>query len=261
MDGVGSAREVDRLCYSHDAYRWLRGGVSVNHHTLSDFRVGQQAALDDLLTQSITALLRRGIVTMARVAHDGTRVRGSAGAGSFRRGDTLQACQRQARQQVERTQKQADPARPDARRGRATPRGGGSVGARGRGAGAVARHSSDQRPAAEAQARDGGPGVHDRSRCPGHEDGRRRLSPRVQRPPGDRCRQPHHCGCPLVTNVAVIKGSSALWWMRSNADSGAPSRDVLDGGFATKADIIRSRVRSARSPMRRPRIAGAFSAR
>jgi transposase len=108
MDGVGSAREVDRLCYSHAAYRWLRGGVSVNHHTLSDFRVAHQAALDDLLTQSIAALLQRGIVTMARVAHDGTRVRGSAGAGSFRRGETLQQCLRQARKQVERVQKQAD---------------------------------------------------------------------------------------------------------------------------------------------------------
>jgi len=108
MDGVGSAREVDRLCDSHDAYRWLRGGVSVNYHTLSDFRVAHQAALDDLLTQSITALLHRGIVTMARVAHDGTRVRGSAGGGSFRRGDTLQTCLRQARKQVERTAKQHD---------------------------------------------------------------------------------------------------------------------------------------------------------
>lgn len=106
MDGVGSAREVDRLCYSHDAYRWLRGGVSVNHHTLSDFRVAQQAALDDLLTQSIATLLHRGIVTMARVAHDGTRVRGSAGAGSFRRGETLQECLRQARKQVTRTAQQ-----------------------------------------------------------------------------------------------------------------------------------------------------------
>ena len=108
MDGVGSAREVDRLCYRHDAYRWLRGGVSVNHHTLSDFRVQHQTALDDLLTQSIAALLHRGVVTMARVAQDGTRVRGSAGAGSFRRGETLQTCLHEARKQVERTAKQAE---------------------------------------------------------------------------------------------------------------------------------------------------------
>ena len=108
MDGVGSARAVDRLCYAHDAYRWLRGGVSVNYHTLSDFRVAHQAALNDRLTQSIAVLLHRGIVTMARVAQDGTRVRGSAGAGSFRRGETLQECQRHARKQVERTQRQTD---------------------------------------------------------------------------------------------------------------------------------------------------------
>ena len=110
MDGVGSAREVDRLCSAHDAYRWLRGGVSVNYHTLSDFRVAHQAALNDLLTQSIAVLLHRGIVTLARVAQDGTRVRGSAGAGSFRRGETLRECQRQARKQVERTQRQTDAA-------------------------------------------------------------------------------------------------------------------------------------------------------
>ncbi|MGH9257583.1 MAG: transposase, partial [Vicinamibacterales bacterium] len=49
IDGVGSARELDRLCVSHDAYRWIRGGVSVNYHTLSDFRVAHLAALDQLL--------------------------------------------------------------------------------------------------------------------------------------------------------------------------------------------------------------------
>jgi transposase len=108
IDGVGSAREVDRLCYSHDAYRWLRGGVSVNHHTLSDFRVDHQGALDGLLTQSIATLRHGGIVTMARVAHDGTRVRGSAGAGSFRREGTLQDCWREARKQVARTAKQVE---------------------------------------------------------------------------------------------------------------------------------------------------------
>ena len=39
IDGVGSARELDRFCQSHTAYRWLCGGVSMNYHTLADFRV------------------------------------------------------------------------------------------------------------------------------------------------------------------------------------------------------------------------------
>jgi transposase len=108
IDGVGSARAVDRLCVSHDAYRWLRGGVSVNHHTLGDFRVAHQAALDELLTQSIAALRHRGIVTLARVAQDGTRVRASAGVGSFRREATLRECLKEARKQVERTNRQRD---------------------------------------------------------------------------------------------------------------------------------------------------------
>jgi len=108
IDGVGSARELDRLCQHHDAYRWIRGGVSVNYHTLSDFRVAHQAALDNLLTQSIAALLKRNVITLARVAQDGTRVRASAGQRSFRRRPTLEEALRVARKQVERTARQED---------------------------------------------------------------------------------------------------------------------------------------------------------
>jgi transposase len=110
IDGVGSARKLDRLCSSQDAYRWLRGGVSVNYHTLSDFRVAHQTALQDVLTQSIAALVHRGVVTLARVAQDGTRVRASAGAASFRRRASLEHCLRQARRHVERTARQTDAA-------------------------------------------------------------------------------------------------------------------------------------------------------
>jgi len=106
IDGVGSAREVDRLCYAHDAYRWLRGGVSVNHHTLSDFRVGHQGALDALLTQSIAVLLDRQVVTLHRLAQDGTKVRANAGVRSFRRGERLRDCLAMARQQVARARAQ-----------------------------------------------------------------------------------------------------------------------------------------------------------
>jgi len=37
VDGVGSAREIERLTETHDAYRWICGGVNVNHHTLVGF--------------------------------------------------------------------------------------------------------------------------------------------------------------------------------------------------------------------------------
>jgi hypothetical protein len=99
------------LCDAHDAYRWLRGGVSVNHHTLSDFRVGQPAALDALLTQSIAVLLDRRVVTLHRLAQDGTKVRANAGVRSFRRGERLRECLVLAQRQVARAQRQADAAR------------------------------------------------------------------------------------------------------------------------------------------------------
>jgi transposase len=88
-DGIGNARALDRLCNSHDAYRWLCGGVSVNYHTLSDFRVGCADLLDRLLSGHLAALAAAGVVDLDILAQDGVRVRASAGAGSFRRKATL----------------------------------------------------------------------------------------------------------------------------------------------------------------------------
>ena len=87
--GVGSARALARLCESHDAYRWLCGGVSVNHHQLSDFRVGCADLLDRLLAEHVAALAKAGLIDLAALAQDGVRVRASAGAASFRRAATL----------------------------------------------------------------------------------------------------------------------------------------------------------------------------
>jgi transposase len=89
VEGVGSARALARLCEEHDAYRWICGGVSVNYHTLADFRVGPGEVLDGLLTASVAALLAEGLVELTRVAQDGVRVRASAGGASFRRQDRL----------------------------------------------------------------------------------------------------------------------------------------------------------------------------
>jgi transposase len=68
LDGVGSARELARLCDSEDAYRWLCGGVGVNHHTLSDLRVEQAAWLDEQLTRSVAALLAQGALRRSPAA-------------------------------------------------------------------------------------------------------------------------------------------------------------------------------------------------
>jgi transposase len=102
VEGVGSARRLARLCEEHDAYRWLCGGVPINYHMLSDFRVAHQGALDELLTQIVASLMAAGAVTLERVAQDGMRVRASAGASSFRRRERLKKCLEEAWAQVAR---------------------------------------------------------------------------------------------------------------------------------------------------------------
>lgn len=89
LDGVGSGREIARLSQEHDAYRWICGGVNVNYHALNDFRANNEALLDELLTNNVAALAAIGVVSLARVAHDGVRVRANAGAASFKRRERL----------------------------------------------------------------------------------------------------------------------------------------------------------------------------
>jgi transposase len=89
-DGVGSGRRVAALCERDDMYRWICGGVRVNYHTLNDFRVQHEQALDDLFTQVLSILVHQGLVKVTRLSQDGVRVRASAGKGSFRRRGTLE---------------------------------------------------------------------------------------------------------------------------------------------------------------------------
>src|SRR5437762_4776373 len=101
LDGIGSSREIERRCDMDLAYQWLCGGVPVNHHTLSDFRNLSSDQLNGLLTQIVTGLLSEGLVEMQRVAHDGMKVRASAGSASFRRRARLKEFKKMAREQVE----------------------------------------------------------------------------------------------------------------------------------------------------------------
>jgi transposase len=98
--GVGSARELERRCEDHAAYRWLCGGVRVNYHTLSDFRVDHEKALDGLMTEVLAMLMERKLVRVHRISQDGLRVRASAGQSSFRRQERLQSLLEQAQTQV-----------------------------------------------------------------------------------------------------------------------------------------------------------------
>jgi hypothetical protein len=107
-DGVGSARALGRLCESHDAYRWLLGGVSVNYHTLADFRVGHGELLDRLLTENVATLCACGLIDLGKLAQDGVRIRAGAGASSYRRRARLEDHLARAREVVEQLKREVD---------------------------------------------------------------------------------------------------------------------------------------------------------
>lgn len=108
LEGVGSARELDRLSRRDVAYRWLAGGVPLNYHGLSDFRIGHGELLDGLLSESVAALIAEGLVDLEEVIIDGTKVKASAGKGSFKGADGLDRAERMARERVARLRNEVD---------------------------------------------------------------------------------------------------------------------------------------------------------
>jgi transposase len=181
-DGVGSARALERLCNSHDVYRWLCGGVSVNYHTLSDFRVGCTDLLDRLLSEHLAALAKAGLVDLDTLAQDGVRIRASAGAASFRREATLDRHLATAQAVVEELKHEVD-ARSDASNHRIkaakeraarerSERVKAAQTRRHQAAAPGARRKARQRQKAEGAAR-----LHHGRRRTDHEDARWRLPP------------------------------------------------------------------------------------
>jgi transposase len=97
--GIGSAREISRLCSYHPAYQWLTGAQELSGHILSDFRVKHQTALERLFVEVVGVLSAEGFVKLNRVMQDGTKVRACAAADSFRRRQKLEEHLAQARAQ------------------------------------------------------------------------------------------------------------------------------------------------------------------
>lgn len=108
IEGIACGRKLAKLCRESSPYRWLCAGITLNYHTLNDFRVDHKEALDDLLTQMIAALIEAQVVSLDRVAFDGTRIRASAGVQSFGERETLQKHLEAARANGEAIQQSAD---------------------------------------------------------------------------------------------------------------------------------------------------------
>lgn len=108
IDGVTSARRLERLTEQDLPYQWLCGGVSVNYHLLADFRAAHGDLLVKLMTDSVALLHFSGVIQLDEVAQDGMRVRANAGASSFRRDQTLADSLARAQQHLEKLKREQD---------------------------------------------------------------------------------------------------------------------------------------------------------
>lgn len=120
LEGIGSARAIDRLCQQHAAYRWLCGGAPINHDLLAGFRRETAAQLDRLLTQSLTGLIAEKLITLEEMAIDGTKVRARAGRGSMSQRQRLESIEKAVAKRVTelKSELDKDPAEPERRRKR-----------------------------------------------------------------------------------------------------------------------------------------------
>jgi transposase len=122
-EGVSSGREIEELCRRHDAYRWICGGVSVKAHHLTDFRARSGPLFEELIAQVVAVMLKNGLCDLSRVSQDGTRLRASAGAASFRQESSLEELRTAARKHLEEVLAEADDPKLSAIRKRARERG------------------------------------------------------------------------------------------------------------------------------------------
>lgn len=98
--GIGSAREISRLCETDPAFQWLTGFASINAHTLSDFRVRHKKGLDELFEQVLGILSAVGLIKLKRVTQDGTKVQANASPKTFRKKDKIRSHLKAAREHV-----------------------------------------------------------------------------------------------------------------------------------------------------------------
>jgi len=236
LRGVGSARELNRLCRYHAAYRWICGGVSMNYHTLSDFRTAHVELLDRLLTESVASLMAEGLVSLDRVAQDGVRVRASAGAASFRRQPTLEEALAQAEEQLAVLQKEleTDPAAGKSRQNAARMRAAEERAARIRAALKHLPEIAEKKPAKE----------RDKARASTTD-----ADARVMKMADGGFRPAFNVELATATDSQIITGADVT---NSGSDQGqlvpmveqhqeryeeVPNKALVDGGFAKKQDI------------------------
>lgn len=101
---IASAHELARRCLDCDPYKWICGGISVNYHTLSDFRAQHPEWLREQVVTNVAVMRSEGLASLDTLGQDGMRVRANAGSDSFKRAEKLSQQLEEAQQRWEQLQ-------------------------------------------------------------------------------------------------------------------------------------------------------------
>jgi transposase len=91
VEGVGSARHLEKRCAEHLAYRWLCGGIEIGYQALRDFRLVHGEALDDLIAIGLAALLEEGAINLQLIPREVLKKQSLSGNSSVRKRRRLKA--------------------------------------------------------------------------------------------------------------------------------------------------------------------------
>lgn len=108
LEGINSGRRIAELCSRDIPYMWICGEVSVNYHSICDFRTDHADFLERVLTDAVSVLHHHGLIELRTIAQDGMRVRASAGSGSFKRQGTLVQAQQLAQEYLQQLESEDD---------------------------------------------------------------------------------------------------------------------------------------------------------
>ncbi len=76
--GVTSSRKIERACHTDVAVRFLAANQTPDHRSFGRFRKRHLEAFNDLFVQVLTVARQAGMVSLGRVALDGSKVRANA---------------------------------------------------------------------------------------------------------------------------------------------------------------------------------------
>lgn len=102
---VRTTRKLEQRIREDLGFRYLAGGATPDHKTLSEFHRRHRAAITALFTEVLLFLRRAGMARLGAVAIDSTRVKGSASPDRLLRRERLE---RELRKKVKRWQQELD---------------------------------------------------------------------------------------------------------------------------------------------------------